>query len=155
MEVLSSKRLFRYGDMTLESLRHLRYSPCTRLEREITKLIGQKYCLVVNSGTSALECAFKALGIGYGDDVICPTYNYIGSATSMMHLGSNPILCNVDETFMLSPDEVEKCITPNTKAILYSHLQGKAERVKELKIIAKKHNLYLIEDCAQSIGAFY
>lgn len=155
MEVLHSKRLFRYGELTLDSLRHLRYSPCTRLEHEISKLTGTRYCLAVNSGTSALLCAFKALGIGEGDEVICPTFNYIGSATSMMHFGATPVLCNIDDTFMLYPEEAEQRITPNTKAILCSHLQGKAARVKELQIIAKKHNIFLIEDCAQSFGAFY
>lgn len=153
MDTLESKRLFRYEYQTLETMRRQTYLPCKQLEEKIAKLVGTQFCLVMNSGTSALECAFNILDIGEEDEVICPTYNYIGSALSMLHNSAKPVLCDIDETYMLNPNEVEKFISSKTKAILCTHLQGKMADVVTLRQIADKYGLYLIEDCAQAIGA--
>ena len=152
IDIIKSKRLFRYEYQTLESLRWQKDLPCKRLEEEIAKLIGTQYCLVMNSGTSALECAFSILDIGAQDEVICSTYNYIGSASSMMHNLAKPVLCDINETYMLDPEAVEKAITSKTKAILCTHLQGKMADIIALRNIADKHGVYLVEDCAQAIG---
>lgn len=153
VETIKSKRLFRYEYQTVASIQQQKYMPCKQLEEEIAKLVGTGYCVVMNSGTSALECAFSILEIGMGDEVICPAYNYVGSAVSMLHKGAKPVLCDIDETYMLDPKEIEKYITERTRAILCTHLQGKMAKIMEIKEIAKKHGLYLIEDCAQALGS--
>lgn len=153
VETIKSKRLFRYEYQTIESIQQQNYMPCKKLEEEIAKLVGVNYCVAMNSGTSALECAFSILGIGKGDEVICPAYNYIGSAVSMLHKGAKPVLCNIDETYMLALDEIEKHITGRTKAILCTHLQGKMAQIEKINEIAKRRGLFLIEDCAQALGA--
>ena len=154
-EVIFSQRLCRNENMTIDSFARLPYSPCCKLERTIAKKVGKKYCLVLNSGTSALECAFWAIGLKEGDEVICSTFHYIGAAMSMISRGARPVLCDIDESIMLDVKKIEEAITPKTKCIMLTHLQGKAANISEVKNIARRNNLYLLEDCAQAFGVEY
>lgn len=153
--IMKTKKLYRYENFTLESFDVIDGSPCEKLENKLKEYIGMKYCYVVNSGTSALECAFRVLNLQKDDEVICPIFSYVGSSASMMHIGAKPVLCDIDDTFMLDPNKIIEKINYKTKAILCPHMQGKPARIHKIAQIAKENNLYLIEDCAQSFGASY
>ncbi|MEA4824667.1 MAG: DegT/DnrJ/EryC1/StrS family aminotransferase [Clostridiaceae bacterium] len=124
-------------------------------EREACALTGAPHALMVNSGTSALSCCLAGLGIGPGDDVIVPAYTYIATASSVINVGAIPILAEVDESLGLDPADFERKITPYTKAVIATHMQGVPCKVDAIRSVAKKHGLYMIEDCCQAIGARY
>lgn len=126
-----------------------------QFEKEFTDYLGSNYCVGLNSGLDALILAFRALGIGAGDEVIVPANTYIASVLGITENGANPIFVEPDEFYNIDPSQIEKKITTKTKAILVVHLYGQAANMKEIKQIADKHKLYLLEDCAQSHGACY
>ena len=126
-----------------------------QVEREVADYCGVRYAVAVNSGTSALLTALAGLGIGPGDEVIVPGYTFIASMSSIIYSRAVPVLAEVDRTFNLDPADVEAKITPRTKAIMAVHMMGNPARLDELKAIADKHGLLLIEDCAQAFGATY
>lgn len=141
------ERLFRHrGEETSES---------DYLEKEVCALTGAKHALFVSSGTSALSCCLAALRIGPGDEVIVPAYTYIATAAAVIDVGGVPVLAEIDETLGLDPADVEKKITPYTKAVIMTHMQGVPGRLGAVREIAKKHGLYMVEDCCQAIGARY
>lgn len=114
---------------------------------------GAKHCVALNSGTDALILAVRALGIGPGDEVIVPANTYIASVIGVTENGATPVFVDADEHMEIDADRIEEKITDKTKAILPVHLYGQSCRMDKISEIAKKHNLYLIEDCAQSHGA--
>jgi dTDP-4-amino-4,6-dideoxygalactose transaminase len=115
-------------------------------EREITEKLGIKHALFVNSGTSALTCCLAGWDIGPGDEVIIPAYTYIATAAAVINVGAVPVLAEIDESLGLDPEDVERKITPYTKAIIAVHMQGVPARLDALREIARKHNLIIIED---------
>lgn len=115
--------------------------------------MGASYCVGVNSGLDALILAVRALGIGKGDEVIVPANTYIASILGVTENGATPVFVEPDAFFELDADLIEAAITEKTKAILPVHLYGQACDMKKICEIAEKHNLYIIEDCAQSHGA--
>ncbi len=125
------------------------------LEAEICKTFGSKYAQLTSSGTSALTTVLSALGIGYGDEVIMPTFTFVASFESLLSVGAIPVLVDVDETLTLDPNAVRKAITPKTKAVMPVHMCGAMADVDALLTICKEHNLILLEDACQSIGASY
>ena len=127
----------------------------TKFEKEACELTGAKHALFVNSGTSALSCCMAALGIGPGDEVIVSAYTYIATASACIEVGAVPVPCDIDNSLGLDPEEVEKRITPFTKAVVLTHMQGVPGRIDAVRAVAKKHGLYMIEDCCQAIGAKY
>lgn len=123
-------------------------------ESRLAEFVGVKYALAVNSGTSALHTALAALGIGKGDEVIVPAFTFISTANSVLMVGAKPVFAEIEEeTYGLNPEDVEKKITTRTKAIMPVHFGGLSCHIKELKQIADRHNLLLIEDAAESLGA--
>ena len=124
-------------------------------EKEACALTGAAHALMVNSGTSALSCCLAGLGIGPGDDVIVPAYTYIATASAVINVGAIPLLAEVDESLGLDPADVERRITPYTKAVILTHMQGVPGQVDAVRAVAKKHGLYMIEDCCQAIGTRY
>jgi perosamine synthetase len=123
-------------------------------EEEIARYIGVKYCTVISSGTSALQAALLAHNIGSGDEVIVPSFTFVATANSPLFVGARPVFADIEEkTYGLNPEDVEKKITSRTKAILCVHYGGCPCYVKELKEIAESHNLLLIEDAAEALGA--
>lgn len=151
LDVIRSKYLFRYGD---EKDPHFKRKVFL-LEEEAAKKFNAKYGLAVSSGTAALICALTALKIGPGDEVIVPGYTFIASISSIITSGAVPVLAEVDESLTLDPEDVKKKITPRTKAIMAVHMLGNPCDIDQLEEIAKKHNLYLIEDTAQAFGGKY
>jgi dTDP-4-amino-4,6-dideoxygalactose transaminase len=125
------------------------------LEEEIAKFCGVKYAVCLNSGTDALILGMKALGIGEGDEVLTPPNSFVASAASIAHCGARPVFVDVADDQNIDPAEIEKAITGKTKAIMPVHLTGRIAPMNEIKAIADKYNLFVIEDAAQSFGSRY
>jgi 8-amino-3,8-dideoxy-alpha-D-manno-octulosonate transaminase len=125
------------------------------LEQAICNRFGSKYAHVLSSGTAALTTAMAALGIGAGDEVIMPSFTFVASFEAVLSVGAIPVLVDVDETLTLNPEAVRKAITPKTKCIMPVHMCGSMADMDALQAICKEHNLLLLEDACQSIGASY
>ena len=125
------------------------------LEEAICQTFGSKYAQLTSSGTSALTTAMSALGIGYGDEVITPSFTFVASFEAVLSVGAVPVLVDVDDTLTLNPDAVRKAITPKTKAVMPVHMCGSMADMDALMAICKEHKLILIEDACQSIGGTY
>ena len=127
-----------------------------QLEKELAQHTGTKHCLAVASGTDALLIPMMALGIGPGDEVITTAFSFIATAETIVLSGATPIYVDIDrKTFNIDPKKIEAAITPKTKAIMPVSLYGQVADLEEINAIAKKHNLFVIEDTAQSYGAKY
>ncbi|MCK9265761.1 DegT/DnrJ/EryC1/StrS family aminotransferase [bacterium] len=116
---------------------------------------GAKYGLSTTNGTSALHTAIAGLGIGPGDEIICPSYSFIASSFCVLQAGALPVFADVDDSHTLDPKDIEDKINKKTKAIIVVHLYGIVADMDPILEIAKKHNLYVIEDCAQCFGGIY
>jgi dTDP-4-amino-4,6-dideoxygalactose transaminase len=121
----------------------------------IAQYVGRKYAVVFNSGTSALHALFIALGISKDDEIIVPAFSFIATANTPLFVGAKPVFADIEEdTYGLDVKDVEKKITKKTKVIMPMHYGGAVSRdIKELKVLADKYNLLLIEDAAESFGA--
>lgn len=123
----------------------------SNFEKEFSKFVEERECVAVNSGTSALHVALLSLGIGKGDEVIVPSFTFAATANSVALTGATPIFVDIDPvTFCIDPMEIEKAITPKTKAIQVVHLYGLAANMPSIMKIAKKYKLLVIEDAAQA-----
>ena len=125
------------------------------LENEICKRFGCQYSQLVSSGTAALTTAMNAMGIGYGDEVITPSFTFVASFEAIISVGAIPVLVDVDDTLTLNPQAVRNAITPKTKCIMPVHMCGSMADLGALQDICKEHNLLLLEDACQSIGGSY
>ncbi len=126
-------------------------------EREFNKLFakftGTKFAICTVNGTVTLQIALEALGIGLGDEVIIPGLTWQATAATIIDVNAIPVLVDVcEDTWCINPKEIEKAITPKTKAIIPVHLYGAFANMDTILEIAKKHNLYIIEDCAHKHG---
>lgn len=124
-------------------------------EEEFAQYVGAQYCVGLASGLDALWIAFRILGIGEGDEVIVQGNTYIASVMGITINGATPVFVEPDEYFNLDASKIEEKITDKTRAILVVHLYGQASHMSAITAIARKYNLRLIEDCAQSHGASY
>ena len=128
----------------------------TELEEKLAAYTGAKYCISCANGTDALQIAQMALGIGVGDEVITPGFTYIATAETVALLGAKPVYVDVDpKTYNLDVNKLEAAITPRTKAIIPVSLYGQCADFDAINQVAKKYNLPVIEDAAQSFGATY
>ena len=117
---------------------------------------GSKYCVGVGNGLDALFLALKALGVGAGDEVMVPSNTYIATALAVTYVGATPVFVEPDiRTFNIDPTKIEEAINKKTKAVMPVHLYGQPCDMDPILTIAKKHNLHIIEDCAQAHGAMY
>lgn len=140
---------------TLESGWYILGSKGEKFENEFSNYLGLKHCVGLNSGLDALILAFRALGIGKGDEVIVPANTYIASVLGITENGATPVFIDSDEYYNLDATKIEEKINSKTKAILVVHLYGQAADVANIRAISDKYNLYLVEDCAQSHGACF
>ena len=125
-------------------------------EKAFAEYCGVKYAVGSGNGLDALMLALKALGIKEGDEVIVPSNTYIATALAVTYVGATPVLVEPDiKTFNINPALIEEKITSKTKAIMPVHLYGQACDMDPIMEIAKKHDLYVVEDCAQAHGATY
>ena len=125
-------------------------------EKSFAGYCGAGYCVGTGNGLDALMLALKALGIGEGDEVIVPSNTYIATALAVTYVGASPVLAEPDiRTFNIDSDRIESKITERTKAIMPVHLYGQVCDMDPIMEIAARHNLYIVEDCAQAHGATY
>ncbi len=123
-------------------------------EQEFANFQESKYGISCSNGTAALEIVLRSLEIGLGDEVIVPPYTFIATASTALMTGATAVFADIDRnTLNISPDAVEKVITSRTRAIICVHIAGRPADMDRLIEIAKKHNIYLIEDAAQAHGA--
>ena len=126
------------------------------LQTEFANYVGTKYSVGLNSGTDALHLALRALNIGRGDEVITTAFTFVATASAIGLAGATPVFVDINpDTFNIDPDKIEAAITPKTKAIIPVHLYGQPAEMDKIMDIAKRHNLRVIEDCCQAIGAEY
>ena len=145
--VVRSRRIFRFLDHE--------NSQCTRLEGLFRGLTGCEHALAVGGGTAALICGLIGLGVGDGDEVIVPGYTYVASASAVLICGGVPVIAEIDDSLTLDPDDIERHITPRTKAVMPVHMRGIPCDMDRILAIARRHNLLVIEDCAQACGGSY
>ncbi|MBI4807407.1 MAG: DegT/DnrJ/EryC1/StrS family aminotransferase [Nitrosomonadales bacterium] len=132
------------------------YEYINRFEEAFKKHLGVKYAIATSSCTGALHMGMAALGIGPGDEVIMADTNWIATASPIVHLGAKPVFVDIlPDSWCLDPAQVEKAITPRTKAIVAVHLYGNLCELDELLAIGEKHGIPVIEDAAEAIGSVY
>ena len=124
-------------------------------EQEFADYLGAKHCVGLASGLDAFWIAFRILGIGRGDEVIVQGNTYIASVMGITINGATPVFVEPDEYYHINPAGIENKITLRTRAILVVHLYGQASDMGKIMEIAKKHNLRVVEDCAQSQGSCF
>ncbi|HQZ76084.1 MAG: DegT/DnrJ/EryC1/StrS family aminotransferase [Chitinophagaceae bacterium] len=140
----------------MESSAFINGKPVQDFADGLSSYIGVKHTIPCANGTDALQIAMMALGLQPGDEVITPSFTYIATTEVIALLQLKPVFVEVDaKTFCIEPAAIEKAITPKTKAIVPVHLYGHAAPMEEILAIAKKHNLFVIEDNAQAIGCNY
>jgi len=125
------------------------------LEAAICSTFGCQHAQLTSSGTAALTTAMSALGIGYGDEVITPSFTFVASFEAILSVGAIPVFVDVDDTLTLDPAAVRQAITVKTKAVMPVHMCGSMADMDALQTICKEHNLFLLEDACQSIGGSY
>lgn len=125
-------------------------------EEKFADFVGTSHATAVSNGTVALHLALVTLGIGEGDEVIVPSFTYIASVSTIVITGAKPVFVDsLENTWQVDPADVRRKITPHTKAIMAVHIYGHPCEMDELKSIAKEHNIFLIEDCAEAFGSLY
>ncbi len=151
MEVLETGCLFRYNH------EHLRQGiwKARDLEALAKEYTGAKYAHMVSSGSTAVTTALSSAGIGFGDEVIVTPFTYIATIEAILWQGALPVFADIDETLCLSAEGIEKAITDKTKAVLLVHMCGAAADMDSIMPVIEKHNLTLVEDAGQALGAFY
>ncbi|MBN1835103.1 MAG: DegT/DnrJ/EryC1/StrS family aminotransferase [Spirochaetales bacterium] len=149
LEVLDSQYLFRYyGPKEMPS-------KVKRLEEEYAAYLDVKHCLAVSSCTAALITGLVAVGVEPGDEVIVPAYTFFASVAAVVAAKAIPIVCEVDKSLTLDPEDLERKITKRTKAVLPVHMRGMPAKMDRIMSIARKHNLKVVEDVAQSNGGSF
>ena len=124
-------------------------------EIELANFLDIKHVLGVADGTNAMVIGFRALGIGEGDEVIISSHTYVATAAAVHMVGATPVPADIDQHNMLCPKSVERKITSRTKAIMPTQVNGRCANMSELEKISKKHDVALLEDSAQGLGAKY
>src|SRR5687768_2335165 len=150
-DVLNTGILMRYGfDGPRQGIWKSR-----ELEAEIVRYFGAGHAQLVSSGTAALTTALAALGVGYGDEVIMPSFTFVASFEAVLSVGAVPVLVDIDETMTLDPAAVRAAITERTKCVMPVHMCGSMADMDALQNICSQHGLLMLEDACQSIGATY
>ncbi len=157
-----------YGDEELEELtdvvrekspfRHYGIGNPNKVEsfeNEVREYFGCRFALAVSSGSAALCCAIAALGIGPGDEVILPSFNWFSDFFAISGSGALPVFADIKDDLSIDPENFKRKITPKTKAVIVVYFQGYPAEMDEILKIAKEHNIKVIEDCAQALGGRY
>jgi dTDP-4-amino-4,6-dideoxygalactose transaminase len=141
---------------TYDASRFILGKDVEEFERNFSAALGYPRALGMNSGTSPLHLASICGGFGPGDEVITTPFTFISSAWGISYVGAKPVFTDIEEdTFNLDPAKIEAAITPRTKGIVVVHLFGQPARMDEIMAIARRRNLFVVEDCAQAVGARY
>jgi 8-amino-3,8-dideoxy-alpha-D-manno-octulosonate transaminase len=150
-DVLESGVLFRYG---FDAARNGHWK-AKAFEQELARRTGAAHCHLCSSGTSALNVALAACGVGAGDEVIIPPFTFVATFEAVLTAGAVPVFAEIDETLCLDPDALRARITPRTKAVMVVHMCGSMARIDAIQALCRKENLILIEDACQSVGATF
>lgn len=150
-DVINSGILMRYN---FDDARNNHWK-AEEFEKAIAQTTKANHVHVLSSGTTALITAIRALGIGAGDEIIMPSFTFVASFEAVLFTGAIPVLVDIDETLTLDPNEIQKAITPRTKAIMPVHMCGAMANMDAIMKIAQENNLWVLEDACQAIGATY
>ncbi|WP_113154462.1 DegT/DnrJ/EryC1/StrS aminotransferase family protein [Nitratireductor sp. OM-1] len=145
--VIASGRLARYGGPG--------EGPLDRFEKAFSQQFDIRHVLTVSSGTGALISGLAASGVGPGDEVLVPAYTWIATAAAVLAVGAVPVIVDIDETLTMDPDDIERRITPRTRAILPVHMANMVCDMEAIMALARKHGLLVIEDACQAVGVTY
>jgi 8-amino-3,8-dideoxy-alpha-D-manno-octulosonate transaminase len=151
MDVLETGVLMR-GDFFKERKGALKVP---QFEKDFARYCGAKFALGVTSGSAALKVALTALDVGPGDEVIVPVFTFIATYEAVLEVGAIPVMGDIDGSLNLDPDDVERRITPFTKAVIPVHMLGAPARIDRIIEVARKHNLLVLEDNAQACGGHF
>ncbi|MDD8015339.1 MAG: DegT/DnrJ/EryC1/StrS family aminotransferase [Acidobacteriota bacterium] len=151
IDVMASGYLFRYGSLDDPKFKRKVYA----FEKAFAAHCGVRHAVAMSSGSGALICSLKAIGIEAGDEVIVPAYTFIASFSSVIHAGGIPVLAEIDESLNIDPGDIERRITGKTKAIMPIHMLGNPCDMDAVMSIARKHGLEVIEDACQANGGSY
>jgi dTDP-4-amino-4,6-dideoxygalactose transaminase len=151
LEVLKTGYLSRNGNEQDPKFLH----KVVDLEQAFAAKMGAEYAVAVCSGTAALMCSLVAAGVGPGCEVLVPGYTFVATFSSVIAVGATPVMVEIDDSLTMDPVDAESKITTRTRAIIPVHMLGNTSAMDELTALAKKHNLALIEDCCQALGASY
>jgi dTDP-4-amino-4,6-dideoxygalactose transaminase len=124
-------------------------------EANLASFVGTKYAIGLNSGYHALHFSLLAANVGPGDEVITVGHTFVACVSAIVHCGATPVLVEVAEDYNMSPEEFEAAITPKTKAVMPVHLNGRVCNMDRIMEIANRHNIAVVEDAAQALGAAY
>jgi dTDP-4-amino-4,6-dideoxygalactose transaminase len=151
LDVLESGYLFRYGQLGDPAFKAKTYT----LEQEFARHCGVAHCVASASGTSSLLMALHALGFSPGDEVIVPAYTFVATYSAIVFAGGIPVLAEIDESLTLDPADVERRITPRTRAVMPVHMLGNPCDMDAIMDSARRHGLVVVEDACQANGASY
>lgn len=146
MRVLASQELFRYLPEAREA---------DIFESSLASRLGARHALGVSSGTAAIICGLAALGVGPGDEVVVPAYGFVAGILGPLAVGAVPVVCDIDDSLTIDPDDLLRKITPKTRAVIPVHVHGLAADLDAIGAIARRHGLAVLEDACQSIGGSY
>lgn len=145
LNILDHRSPYRYYGIDLQR-------EVEQLEAEFIQFLGVKHAVAVASGTSALNVALAALGVGPGQEIIIPAYMWVSVAAAVVNQGAIPVLADIDNTFCIDPADLERRITPRTTGVIVVHMSGAPANIEALLRVARDHKLFLLEDCAQCAG---
>ncbi|MBM4031442.1 MAG: DegT/DnrJ/EryC1/StrS family aminotransferase [Planctomycetes bacterium] len=144
-KVLLSGKVFRYNIG----------GECARFEKRYAKALGVKHVWMTSSGTTALTAALAGLGVGPGDEVLVPACTYMATAVSVIAVGAIPVIVDIDDTITMDPDAVDAAAGPRTRAVIPVHMWGLVCDMDALRQVARKHDLFVVEDACQCVGGAY
>ena len=150
-EVLETGCFFRYNH---EHIRQDRWK-ARELEAEVAKFSGAPFVHAVSSGSTAVQTALAAAGVGFGDEVVVPPFTYVATIEAVLWAGALPVFAEIDENLCLTADSIRAVLTPKTRAVLLVHMCGAAADMDPIVALCKEKNLTLVEDAGQAFGAFY
>jgi dTDP-4-amino-4,6-dideoxygalactose transaminase len=146
-------RLMQAFASVLDEGRYIQGPEVQAFEKDFAEYCGSPFATGVANGTCSLHLTLRAIGVGPGDEVITAPNSFIASASTIALVGAKPVFADVREDLNIDPRAIESAITPRTRALVPVHLAGRLARMPEILAVAKKHNLFVLEDAAQSVGA--
>lgn len=147
------QQLIQAFEHVIDSGRYIQGPEVAAFEQEFALFCGAPFASGTSNGTDALHLTLRAIGVGAGDEVITAPNSFIASASTIALVGAKPVFVDVCEDLNIDPTKIEQAITPRTKAIVPVHLAGRPAKMVEINEIARRHNLFVLEDAAQSVGA--
>lgn len=151
-----SKEILPAVEDVLKEANYIMGRQVEELEQKICEYLGCKYAIAVASGTDALLLSLRAVGVGYGDEVITVPYTFFATSGAIVNMGAKPVFVDIlPDTYNINPEAIKKVITKRTKAIIPVHLFGQSADMDPIMDVARRYNLKVIEDACQSIGARY